>query len=226
MSLTGNNYYGGQNLENTHPLSNIGDDITSMKIDILQNTDDIGLNILAIDEASTLILQNETDITTNTNSISTIKQKTDRMVLEGSVLTYPITSSSIKFNQHLNLNSFSLTNVGVNSFSGWGGGGEIYIRNSSTMAIYANLTGNDTTGSVFEFRSIKSGAYTSAKLSAVDFDFNNRTLSNCPTITTIQGINTTQTADILTNTTAIDDASLLILQTKLTSQILNIKQID
>jgi hypothetical protein len=71
------------------------------------------------------------------------------------------------------------------------------------MAIYANLTGNNTTGSVFEFRSIKDGAYNFAKLSAIDFDLNNRTISNCPTITTNSNNITTNTNNIATNISAI-----------------------
>jgi hypothetical protein len=149
-------------------------------------------------------------IVTHDTKIASMQQKTDRMVLSGSILTFPSMTTNIQLNQNLDLNTFSLTNVTVNSFVGYGMGAQIYIKNSSTLAIYANLTGNNTTGSVFDFRSVKDGAYNSAKLSAVDLDLNGRTISNSPTITgintsisNIEAVNTTQTNNIATNASNI-----------------------
>jgi hypothetical protein len=72
MSLTGNTYYASQNLENTHPLSDITINIDNLQNDIIQNTNDISQNTTDITTNTTAIETNTTDITSNTTSINTL----------------------------------------------------------------------------------------------------------------------------------------------------------
>jgi hypothetical protein len=49
MSITGSNYYGYQNIENTNPIDGMSTDIDTIQYDILQNSDDISTNAYNID---------------------------------------------------------------------------------------------------------------------------------------------------------------------------------
>jgi hypothetical protein len=70
MSLTGNTFYGGQNLENTEPLDSINTNIENLQTDITQNTIDIAQNVTDISTNTSAIAQNVTDISTNTSAIA------------------------------------------------------------------------------------------------------------------------------------------------------------
>jgi hypothetical protein len=345
MSLTGNIYYGGQNLENTNPLNEIDYDITSIKADIIQNTNDIELNILAIDEASILILQNETDINnlenktqkmtctdvsipsglytvpadttifdsglyckreikvesvsdgqisvissllqhtnditgikavnttqtaniltntnnittiqginttqtanilTNTNNITTIqginttqtaniltntnnitaiqginttqtadiltnknditsiKTKTDKITISASVFEINNTASQVKFNQDLNMNNFKINNLPEIYISGFSGYMQALVSSTSKFLFKSLLLGDTTNGSGFDFQCIKSGI---AKLLSIDYNnvnFNNRTLTNCSTVNTINTNIGTINTTLASNTTRIN----------------------
>jgi hypothetical protein len=71
MSLTGNVYFGGQNLENTHPLEQFENDLSDLQSDITQNTVNIAENAIKIDQNTNNITTNTANILTNKNNITT-----------------------------------------------------------------------------------------------------------------------------------------------------------
>jgi hypothetical protein len=153
MSLGGNVYFGGQNLENTQPLNNLNLNIESLKSDIIQNTTDIDTNTTAITSNTTAIETNTTDITTNANNITTNANN--------------ITSNTTSINAHttlINANTTALTGITydntsskdlttvdnhllIKALNGWGWnqkGAHLVIQNSSletanqySIAMYA-----------------------------------------------------------------------------------------
>jgi hypothetical protein len=108
MSLTGNIYFGGQNLENTHPLeqieldiSNLQSDITQNTINITQNTDDILINKNNIATNTANILINKNNITTNTSTLASHTTSINTLNTQCTDITYDLASDTTTISNKL-----------------------------------------------------------------------------------------------------------------------------
>jgi hypothetical protein len=139
MSLTGKIYFGGQNLENTHPLEQIEIDITNLQSDIIENTNNITQNT---DD----ILINKNNIATNTNNITT---NTNNINAHPTLINANTTSLiGISYNNTSNADLTTIDNhLLIKAVNGWNWdqkGAHLLIQNSSletpnqySIAMYA-----------------------------------------------------------------------------------------
>jgi hypothetical protein len=126
MSLTGNVYFGGQNLENTHPLEQIEIDMTNLQNDITENSANIELNTILINQNTTDILTNKNNITSHT---STLASHTT------SINANTLALSGISYNNTLNADLTTIDNhLLIKAVNGWNWdqkGAHLLIQNSS-----------------------------------------------------------------------------------------------
>jgi hypothetical protein len=115
MSLTGNTFFFGQNLENSHPLDNLNINIDNLLSDILQNTQDIETNRSNIENLENDILLNTADIASNlvkinsnTGLINTNTNNIASNLVKINTNTNNIASNLVKINTYTsNINSLT-----------------------------------------------------------------------------------------------------------------------
>jgi hypothetical protein len=201
MSLTGNIYFGGQNLENSHPLDNLNIDIDNLLSDILQNTQDIETNRTDIDNLQTDVLLNTADIEINTTDITTN--------------TSNIASNLVKINSNTglintNINNISSNLVKINSNTNTNITHDTRLTNIETVNTTQNTRLTDAELKTRHQSSSYNRTSFDYTVQAVDvFAVNDPTYGNCSIlrnrilISDIQTINNTQTTNISTNASSI-----------------------
>jgi hypothetical protein len=169
MSLTGNIYYGGQNLENTHPLDTLTVDIDNLTIDILQNSQDIETNTTNIETNTTNISTNTTNISTNTNNIAT--NISSIRTIQGVNTTQDTRLSNVELKTRQQSSSFNTT-----------------VFNFAVHAVDVFAVNDPTYGNV---RILRNHGEIASNLIKINTDTSNIS-TNTANITAIQGVNTNQ----------------------------------
>jgi hypothetical protein len=101
-------------------------------------------------------------------------------------------------NQDLNINNNEINNTSKIIITGYSGSMQAYCYSSSMFNFESTLLGDATNGSGFNFKCIKSGLSKDLSIDYNDVNFNNRTVSNCSTISTMNATISSQATSIST----------------------------
>jgi hypothetical protein len=127
----------------------------------------------------------ETVNTTQDTRITDVETKTNKLPPNGSILDVNNTCTQLKLNQDLNMNNNNITNTKNITYTGYNGLMNSYVSSSSMFNFDSVLLGDNTNGSGFNFKCIKSPLTKNLSIDYNNVNLNNRTLTNCSTIDTI-----------------------------------------